>query len=108
MSIHALTSELLAHRHRLQQLAKYNGKAVFQLAGEEVAALIEELQSTNEELHSLNQQLEDLNGKLEKENEALTRHNSDLQHLVDNVDVAVLFLDRDLRVTRFTPAITHI
>jgi two-component system CheB/CheR fusion protein len=34
--------------------------------------------------------------------------NTDLQHLVDNVEVAVLFVDRDLCVTRFTPAVAHI
>jgi len=68
---------------------------------EDVAALIEALQSTNAELHSINRELEE-------KNKALARLNSDLQHLLDNIDVAVLFVDDELRITRFTPAVTRI
>jgi len=71
------------------------------LVREEAATLIEELQSANEELHSINHELED-------KNETLARLNTDLHHLLDSVDVAVLFVDLDFRVTRFTPAATRI
>src|SRR5262249_22127222 len=101
MSIHKISRELVAYRNRLAQLAKDNGRGNVQLASEEVARLVEELTATNEELQSLNRQLQN-------KNQALTNLNTDLQHLVDNVDAAVLFVDRDLRVTRFTPAVTQI
>jgi len=100
MSIHKISRELVAYSNRLAQLAKDNGRGNVQLASEEVARLVEELTATNEELQSLNRQLQN-------KNQALTNLNTDLQHLVDNVDAAVLFVDRDLRVTRFTPAVTQ-
>ena len=108
MSIHRISRELVAYRNRLEQLAKDKGQGDVQLAGEEVASLIEELRAANEELLSTNRKLESLNTELKDKNDALTHLNTDLQHLVDNVDVAALFVDRDLCVTRFTPAVTHI
>jgi two-component system, chemotaxis family, CheB/CheR fusion protein len=101
MSIHKISRELMAYRNRLAQLANDNGQGDIQLASEEVTSLIEELTATNEELHSINRQLE-------AKNQTLTNLSTELQHLVDNIDTAVLFVDRDLRITRFTPTVAHI
>lgn len=65
---------------------------------EEVISINEELQSTNEELAAVNTQLQ---AKL-FELEALT---SDLDNLLSSTDLAVVFLDTQLNVRRFTPAI---
>ena len=108
MSIHTISGELVAYQRYLERIAKDNNQTGIQLAGEELASLIEELRATNEELLSINRRLETVNTELEAKNNALTRLNTDLQHLLDNVDVAVLFVDRDLRVTRFTPAVARI
>jgi len=45
MSIHRISRELVAYRNRLEQLAKDKGQGDVQLAGEEVASLIEELRA---------------------------------------------------------------
>jgi chemotaxis protein methyltransferase CheR/two-component system CheB/CheR fusion protein len=72
MSIHRISRELVAYRNRLEQLAKDKGQGDVQLAGEEVASLIEELRAANEELLSTNRKLESLNTELNDKNDALT------------------------------------
>ncbi|MGH8256474.1 MAG: chemotaxis protein CheB [Steroidobacteraceae bacterium] len=84
-------------------------------SNEEVTSINEELQSTNEELvtskeelQSLNEELSTVNTQLQTkvlELEALT---DDLDNLLRSTDLAVVFLDVQLRVRRFTPAINDL
>jgi two-component system, chemotaxis family, CheB/CheR fusion protein len=67
--------------------------------GEELETSREELQSTNEELTTVNQEYRIVIAEL---NEV----NADLRNLINANDIGTVFLDRDLRVRRFTPAIT--
>ena len=80
-------------------------------SNEEVLSMNEELQSTNEELHaskeelqSLNEELTIVNIQLQDKVEALAVTNADLANLLSNTDIAVLFLDSQFRIKRFTPA----
>jgi two-component system CheB/CheR fusion protein len=66
-----------------------------QSSNEELQTSKEELQSMNEELVSANAQLEDKIGELE-------RVLGDLRNLMDSTQVPTLFLDRDLRIRRYT------
>jgi two-component system CheB/CheR fusion protein len=84
-------------------------------ANEEMQSVNEELQSTNEELEtskeemqSINEELQTLNAELQSKNSALSRINDDLQNLLHSTQVATLFLDTDLRIRNFTPAMTAI
>ena len=101
MQMRNISRELATFQRRLEQLGNDRSEGGVQLAREDVAALIEALQCTNAELHSNNRELDE-------KNKALARLNTDLQHLLDNIDVAVLFVDDELRITRFTPAVTRI
>ena len=84
-------------------------------SNEEVTSVNEELQSTNEELEtgkeelqSLNEELATVNSQLQSkifELEALT---NDLDNLLSSTDIAVVFLDSQLNVRRFTPAISDL
>ncbi len=83
-------------------------------ANEELQSTNEELQSTNEELttskeemQSLNEELQTLNAELQAKVDDLSRASDDMKNLLDSTDIATLFLDRDLRVRRFTPRTTH-
>lgn len=73
-----------------------------QATNEELVASNEELQSTNEELHSVNEELYTVNAEYQKKIAELAELNQDLNHLLENTDLATIFLDRELHVRRFT------
>lgn len=73
-----------------------------QATNEELIASNEELQSTNEELHSVNEELYTVNAEHQRKIGELAEVNQDMSHLLENTDVATVFLDRDLRIRRFT------
>lgn len=78
-----------------------------QSANEELVSSNEELQSTNEELQSVNEELVTVNDEFKAKIEELTELTNDMEHLLLSTDVGVIFLDRDLRIRRFTPAIAQ-
>jgi two-component system, chemotaxis family, CheB/CheR fusion protein len=73
---------------------------------EELQSANEELQTSKEELQSLNEELETVNTELRQKLEELAAANSDLQNLFAATEIATIFLDRALRVAKFTPAAT--
>ncbi len=77
-----------------------------QATNEELTASNEELQSTNEELHSVNEELYTVNAEYQSKIEELTELNNDINNLLRSTDIGVVFLDRDLKIRKFTPAAT--
>jgi two-component system CheB/CheR fusion protein len=77
-----------------------------QATNEELTASNEELQSTNEELHSVNEELYTVNAEYQSKIEELTELNNDIDNLLRSTDIGVVFLDRNLRIRKFTPAAT--
>lgn len=73
---------------------------------EELQSANEELQTSKEELQSVNEELETMNGELRQMVHDLGTANSDLQNLFASTEIATVFLDRDLRLEKFTPAAT--
>ncbi|HVT58378.1 MAG TPA: chemotaxis protein CheB [Thermoanaerobaculia bacterium] len=71
---------------------------------EEFQSSNEELESSKEELQSLNEELTTINRQLEERNEELRSLTSDLNNLLMSANVPTIFLDRELRIRRFTPA----
>lgn len=65
----------------------------------------EELQSTNEELQSVNEELYTVNSELQLKNEALTLVNNDVLNLLKSTEIGTIFLDKEFKIRRFTPAI---
>lgn len=112
----ALTQELQSkddYLHSMQEDMQRTNED-FRFANEELQSANEELQSTNEELEtskeelqSVNEELATVNAELQSKVSDLSRVNNDMNNLLAGTGVGTVFLDQELRVRRFTPAITQ-
>lgn len=91
-----------------QETSSQEQKAI----NEEALSVNEEFQSTNEELltskeelQSLNEELTALNSQLQETLERQRLTSDDLQNVLYSTNVGTLFLDIDLKIRFFTPAI---
>jgi two-component system CheB/CheR fusion protein len=116
-NLEQLEGELRDTRERLQSTAEEYETAIEELksGNEEMVSVNEELQSTNEELETSKEELQSVNEELQTVNHELTvkideldRANSDLRNLYESTQIATVFLDRDMIIRSFTPAVTHI
>ena len=114
---HQLERDLRDTREQLQSITEEHETALEELrsANEELQSVNEELQSTNEELEtskeeiqSINEELQTVNAELAAKVEELDRANSDLRNMFESTQVATVFLDRNLIIRGFTPAIASI
>jgi two-component system CheB/CheR fusion protein len=112
-----LERDLRDTRERLQSTAEEYETAIEELksSNEEMVSVNEELQSTNEELETSKEELQSVNEELQTVNHELTvkieeldRANSDLRNLYESTEIATIFLDRNLIIRSFTPAVTRI
>ena len=79
-----------------------------QTTNEELMASNEELQSTNEELQSVNEELYTVNGEFELKNKELNQLNQDHENLLSSIEIGTVYLDRDLCIRKYNPAIENI
>ena len=84
-------------------------------SNEETISINEELQSSNEELEtgkeelqSVNEELITVNNQLQTKIAQLEATTNDLANLLSSTDIAVVFLDAEFRVRRFTPAVNDL
>ena len=80
----------------------------YQSTNEELQSSNEELETSREELQSVNEELTTVNTELSNKIEKLSETNDDLNNLLSSIELATVFLDRNLNVKRFTPAATKI
>ncbi len=115
--IAVLEQELRAKEEYLQTTLEEMETAneELQSANEELQSVNEELQSTNEELETSKEELQSVNEELATVNAEL-RHkvgdmmqvNNDMNNLLAGTGIGTLFIDFELRIARFTPAITQV
>ena len=79
-----------------------------QSTNEELRSTMEELETSKEELQSLNEELSTLNQQLEGKVQELEASGNDLRNLLNSADFPAIFLSRDLRIKRFTPAVRRL
>ena len=105
-----LETELAYTRETLQATIEEleTSNEEMQATNEELVASNEELQSTNEELHSVNEELYTVNAEYQTKIMELKELNTDMAHLLEGTDVGTVFLDRELRIRRFTSRIAGV
>jgi len=115
--IQHLEAELVSTRERLQatieELETSNeemksSNEEFQSVTEELQSSNEELETSKEELQSINEELETVNAELNSKVESLDRALSDQKNLLENTEIATIFLDGKLRIKSFTSPVTEI
>ena len=106
--LETLERELAATRESLQATIEEleTANEELQATNEELMASNEELQSSNEELQSVNEELYTVNAENQEKIEILNRLNADLDGMAKAASIATLFVDSQLRLTRFTPEAT--
>jgi two-component system, chemotaxis family, CheB/CheR fusion protein len=105
-----LKEELQSAREEMQ-----TSQEELKSTNEELQSTNEELQSTNEELttskeemQSLNEELHTVNAELQSKVDDYARVNNDMNNLLNSIEIATLFLDRELKIRQFTVPSTKI
>jgi two-component system CheB/CheR fusion protein len=73
-----------------------------QSTNEELQSANEELTTSKEEMQSMNEELQTINAELQTKLDDLALAQSDMQNVLNSIEIAVLFLDQKLNVRRFT------
>jgi two-component system CheB/CheR fusion protein len=100
-SLHSRIEELETGVEELQSTDEE-----FQSTNEELQSTNEELLTSQEELQSVNEELVTVNAEQQSTNASLSALNDDLINLFSSTDIAVVFLDEELSVKRYTPTAT--
>jgi two-component system CheB/CheR fusion protein len=109
-----LDEELRQTRHKLLDTMDQaeQSSASLRTTVEELKTTIEELRSANRQLettlekaHAANVELRTANTDLTQRLESLGKSHDDLDNLIRSSDVATLFLDRQMRIQRYTPRV---
>ncbi len=105
-----LEYELRYTKERMQALIEEleSSNEEFKTTNEELMLANEELQNTNEELQSVNEELYTVNGEYHKKIGEITQANDDINNLLSMTAITAIFLDRNLRVRRFTPSVKRV
>ena len=79
-----------------------------QSVNEELQSTNEELETSKEELQSVNEELATVNTELQTKVADLSRANNDMNNLLAGTGIGTIFVDHQLRILRFTPAVTQV
>ncbi len=108
---HAYATELQQYQDEIHTLREENraSREELQSANEELQSTNEELQSTNEELttskeemQSMNEELQTINAEMQTKLDDLALAQSDMNNLLNSIEIAILFLDQNLNLRRYT------
>ncbi|ONI38093.1 hypothetical protein AN639_03445 [Candidatus Epulonipiscium fishelsonii] len=105
-----LEYELKTTREYLQALIEEleSSNEELQSTNEELVSSNEELRNTNEELQSVNEELSTVNVAHHQKIEELIEVNDYINNLLAITNISAIFLDKNLRIKRFTPAVRKV
>ncbi len=98
--IQHLEDELQQTRENLQATNEE-----LETTNEEQQAINEELIASNEELQSTNEELYTVNTEYQNQIQKLIELSNDVNNLLQSTDIGVIFLDKSLKIRKFTPAV---
>lgn len=93
----ALREEARISREELQSTNEE-----LQSTNEELQSANEELTTSKEEMQSMNEELQTINAEMQRKLDDLSLAQSDMKNLLNSTDIAMLFLDQELNVSRYT------
>lgn len=94
------------HESSREQLQSTNSE--LQSVNEELQSTNEELETSKEELQSINEELTTVNNELQIKVQELSKINNDMNNLLAGTNIATIFLDFSMCLTRYTPTATQI
>ena len=110
LELQRVNEELQSTREEMQ-----TSQEELKSANEELQSTNEELQSTNEELttskeemQSLNEELHTVNAELQSKVDDVSIVNNGMKNLLNSIEIATLFLDRELKIRQFTVPATKL
>ncbi|MGI4860931.1 MAG: CheR family methyltransferase [Janthinobacterium lividum] len=93
----------LAHADGSVEALKASNEEL-QAMNEELHATTEELETSKEELQAINEELLTVNSELQAKIHESGKTNDDLINLISSSNIATLFVDRSMVLSRYTPA----
>jgi two-component system CheB/CheR fusion protein len=79
-----------------------------QSTNEEYRAATEELETSKEELQSVNEELQTINNEVRNKVDEVSRAHQELENMMGATEIATLYLDRTLRIQRFTAGVREL
>lgn len=99
---------VLLDRHEASQEALRARNEELYSVNEELRVMLQDLEASRRELCAANSELDAMNREYRSKLIELERFSSDLTDLLEATDIATLFLDRELRILRFTSKVTEL
>jgi two-component system CheB/CheR fusion protein len=79
-----------------------------QSVNEEYRSATEELETSKEELQSVNEELQTVNSEMRSKLDEISRAHQELENLMGATEIATLFLDREMRIQRFSAGVQEL
>lgn len=79
-----------------------------QSINEEYRSATEELETSKEELQSVNEELQTVNSEMRNKLDEVSQAHRELENLIGATEIATLYLDREMRIQRFTAGVSEI
>jgi two-component system CheB/CheR fusion protein len=112
-----LQAEILRLRDQLQITAEQYDSSTedmktaneeLQSINEEYRSATEELETSKEELQSVNEELQTVNSEMRNKLEEVSKAHKELESLMGATEIATLYLDRELRIQRYTAGVQEL